>query len=294
MGRIVGVLPLIDVRSMLLGRALISTAFTVGGGPLGDDEGTVHALLSYAELLGERLRANYLELRYGGALEGGWIEKTGKYAGFAALIPHDADEHLQLLPRKRRAEMRKVLAAHERGVLSVRCTQDVGAFYKLYATSMRNHGTPVLPRRFIDKLVETFGDAAEISFVDYEGAPVASLLSFYYGDAVLPYYVGAKPRARALHAFDLLYWTQMRRASARGVDTFNFGRSKLDSGPYHYKKRWGIEPAPIAYQYKLIAATSLPDVSPNNPKFERFVQLWKMLPVTVANRAGPLLASNFP
>jgi hypothetical protein len=86
----------------------------------------------------------------------------------------------------------------------------------------------------------------------------------------------------------------MRRAASRGVARFDFGRSKLASGPYHFKKLWGAEPKPLTYRYKLINASSPPDVNPNNPKFAGFVSLWRRLPLPVANWAGPLLAPNFP
>jgi len=292
--RIVGVLPLIDVTAPLLGRSLISTAFTVGGGPLGDDDEVVAKLAAAAIALGEEKRVRYVELRSGEAALDGWRQKTGTYANFEMTLPLSEEDHLGLIPRRRRAEIRKALAAEDAGVLSLRLDGDADTFYRLYATSLRNHGTPIFPRKFLDELLRVFAGKMEISVVEVNGAPAATLLSFRFKDAYLPYYVGATAKARDVRAHEYQYWKVMRLCASRGIKTFNFGRSKVETGPYRFKKLWGAEPAPISYQYKLIAATDMPDVNPKNPKFELLTKLWRQLPLPIANAAGPILARNFP
>ncbi len=71
--------------------------------------------------------------------------------------------------------------------------------------------------------------------------PVSSVMSFYFRDEVLPYYAGDMPIARDLAANDFKYWELMRRAVARGCRTFDYGRSKVGTGPYNFKKNWGFE-----------------------------------------------------
>lgn len=291
---IVGLLPLVDVRAPLLGRSLVSTAFTVDGGPVANNDVVINALADKAAALGAENNANYIELRANPALGADWLKKTGVYAGFELPLPVDEAETLAMIPRKRRAEVRKAIKAAEAGDLKVQITNDLDALYRLYAVALRNHGTPVFPKKFLHALAESFSEEIEISIAEYGGAPVAALLSFYFKDTVLPYYIGALPEARSARAAEYLYWSLMRRAAEKGVTRFDFGRSKIDSGPYHFKKLWGAEPHPITYRCKLVCAKSLPDVNPNNPKFSRFVVLWRRLPMPVANRVGPLLAANFP
>ena len=66
--------------------------------------------------------------------------------------------------------------------------------------------------------------------------PVASVLNFYFRDEVMPYYGGGRAIARHLAANDFLYWEVMRRATARGYRVFDFGRSKVATGAYAFKK----------------------------------------------------------
>jgi len=292
-GMLAGVLPLVDIRAPLLGRSLVSTAFTVGGGPIGNDEVVIAALADAAAALGEERAAKHVELRGEVSLDG-WTAVTGKHASFRMDIPADEQDCLSRIPRKRRADLRKALAAEEAGDLAVRYENNIDTFYKLYARSLRRHGTPVMPKRFIEALVRVFGRRMEISFADVRGKPVAALLSFTFKNCVLPYYIGSVDNARSRHAHDLLYWKTMRRAAASGVSEFDFGRSQVGSGAYRYKKTWGAAPSPVTHHYRLIRAQTTPNVSPNNPKFKAFSKAWSKLPLRVANTLGPMLAPNFP
>jgi len=293
-GEVVGVLPLIDVKSPLLGHSLVSTAFTVGGGPLTRTPAIAAKLAEAAAKIGEERRVQYVELRSGKACVENWVTKQGKYATFHRAISSDHDANLKAVPRKRRAEIRKAIALVGAGDLDVSLDRDIDRFYALYARSVRDLGTPIFPRRFIDEIASAFGDQVEVSTAVYRGKAVASLVSFYFRDAVMPYFIGAAPGAREARAHDFLYWSLMQRAAGRGVKEFDFGRSKIGSGPYAYKKLWGFAPAPLDYQYWLVKAAALPDVNPNNPKFAVFAKIWRRLPLPAANFLGPMLAPNFP
>ena len=90
-----------------------------------------------------------------------------------------------------------------------------------------------------------------LTVVDARGMPVSSVLSFYFRDEVLPYYAGDSIDARDLAANDFKYWELMRRACERGLKVFDYGRSKRGTGSFDFKKNWGFEPAPLAYEYRL-------------------------------------------
>ncbi len=293
-GVIAGVLPLTFVSSPLLGRSLISAAFSVGGGVLADDDDAAKALGRHALELGARLRVNYVELR-GGALPGGGFEaKTGVYASFVKEMPADPDAIRNWLPRNRRAEVKKALRIDEPNENSFRTTASSRDFYRVYAPALRNLGTPVMPQKFLAALKTNFGDDVEIGLVEHHGEPVAGLFSFWFRGRVMPYYIGAGRKARDIRAYDYLYYKLMRRAVERGVRIFDFGRSKVGSTHFDTKKFWGFEPAPVVYHVGLVRAKEAPNVNPNNPKFARMIALWRRLPLPVANLIGPFVARNFP
>jgi lipid II:glycine glycyltransferase (peptidoglycan interpeptide bridge formation enzyme) len=91
---------------------------------------------------------------------------------------------------------------------------------------------------------------------------------------------------------DFMYWNLMQAAAARGCRLFDFGRSKLGTGAYDFKKNWGFTAQPLPYEYKLYGATSLPDNNPLNPKYQLFIKMWKKLPLPLANALGPHIVRN--
>jgi FemAB-related protein (PEP-CTERM system-associated) len=158
---------------------------------------------------------------------------------------------------------------------------------------VRRHGTPALPKRYFDSLLDEFGKDCEVlTVVDDTGTPVSSVLSFYFRDEVLPYYAGDAVRARELAANDFKYWELMRRACARGLKVFDYGRSKVGAGSYAFKKNWGFEPAPLHYEYRLYKRDAIPQNNPNNPKYKLMIAAWRRLPLWVANRLGPAIVRN--
>jgi len=285
--RLVGVLPLVHVRSPIFGNALFSVAFGVYGGILAADQDAARALAADAAQLGDNLGVDYVELRHIAATDFGWATKSDLYVTFCRTLAPSSDANLKAIPRKKRADLRKAIDNRQ---LSVEVGVDLGTFYRIYSESVRNLGTPVMPRRFYAAILEELGPAAELSAVRGPDGHVAALMTFYFRDRAMPYYGGATPAARPLHAYDLLYWNQMERAVARGTPVYDFGRSKRGTGSFDYKTYWGFTPEPLNYAFHLGRKTELPDVNPLNPKYRLMIETWRRLPLAVANAIGPFIA----
>lgn len=281
-----GVLPLGRVRSRLFGDALISAAFGVYGGVAAHSEEARLLLENEAERLAVALGVDYLEMRHRKARRG-WPGKD-LYVTFRKQIHPDPEENLKAIPRKQRAMVRKGMKAG----MQVEIDGDVDRFFLAYATSVRNLGTPVYPRRYYRALMEEFGKDCEVSAVTKGGRTVAGLMTFFFRDEVLPYYGGGTAEARALKANDFMYWELMRRSCERGYRLFDYGRSKVGTGSYSFKKNWGFVPEPLAYQYRLVRASEVPNVSPVNPKYRLFVKMWQHLPVSLSTVLGPLVSRS--
>jgi hypothetical protein len=82
----------------------------------------------------------------------------------------------------------------------------------------------------------------------------------------------------------------MRRACARGYTLFDYGRSKVGTGPWSFKKNWGFEPQPLSYEYRLYRREEVPQNNPLNPKYRVMIALWRRLPLPIANLLGPPIA----
>ena len=283
-GDIAGILPLTEMRSRLFGSALVSAGFGVDGGIVSADPAATDLLADHASALADRLGCASVELR-GGSAPSGWQRNTGAYAGFVRDLPCTDEEILKAIPRKQRAEVRRA-----RGLgldVSIGAgPADRAAHYAVYSESVRNLGTPVFPRALFASMLDHFSENADTLTIRHNGRPVASVLSLYDRGTVYPYWGGGTAEARTLRANELMYFELMRHAAARGCTRFDFGRSKLGTGAYAFKKNWGFDPQPLVYWTKGEAR----EINPLSPKYRLQIAIWKKLPLPIANLLGPPIA----
>jgi len=283
-----GVLPLAEIRSRLFGHSLTSLPLCVYGGPVATDSPAEAALIDAAVALARTLGVEHLELRNRTSKRADWPHQD-LYVTFRKTLLPDAEANLLAVPRKQRAMIRKSIARH----LVSEIDRTPARFFRLYADNMHRHGTPPMSSRYFDELAATFGDACETLIVsDEKGTPVSGVMSFYFRGEVLPYYAGDTDAARDLAANDFKYWELMRRACERGIRVFDYGRSKQGTGSYAFKKNWGFEPVPLAYEYQLLRRGDVPQNNPLNPRYRAMIALWRRLPRPVVNALGPMLARN--
>lgn len=285
-GDLAGWLPLTVLHSPIFGRALVSSGFAVDGGVLASDDEVALALAQAAQDYALRLSCSAIELR--GPLDApGWTAKTQSHCGFTMPLAKDDEAQLTAIPRKQRAEVRKGIA-NELQVTVGRSAEDLAAHFSVYSQSVRNLGTPVFPRSLFASVID--GLDADILTVWHSGAPVSSVLSLYHGEAVLPYWGGGTFAARQLRSNDRMYYALMCHARQRGCTIFDFGRSKTGSGPYLYKKTWGIEPQPLTYSSWAAPGCEARDADPTSAKHAARIAMWKQMPLGLANLVGPWIA----
>jgi len=289
--RIAGVLPMFEMKSLLFGHSLVSIPFAIGGGIVADDPAAAAALLTDAKALAERLGVDYLELRSEHAVSDDLLTKD-LYVTFRTDLTAGEDALLKKMERKRRQMMSYVSKApFEHRVSGL---EELPLFYRLFSESMRHHGTPVYPRLFLHEILDRFPGETHLFFVYHEGKPVAAVLNLFFRDVVMPFYAGADRTARPRGVDDYLYLSIMRWGRENGFHTFDFGRSKRGTGAYKFKSRWGMDEVPMAYQYHLVKARSLPNISPVNPKYQALIKVWQRLPLPVTRLLGPRIVSRIP
>ncbi|MDE2399173.1 MAG: FemAB family PEP-CTERM system-associated protein [Burkholderiales bacterium] len=287
-GRITGVLPLAHVKSLLFGNALASLPFAVYGGVVADDEAVASRLRAEAQRLAKSLGVDHLELRNLERTQPDWPEQD-LYVTFRKAILPDEEANMLAIPRKQRAMVRKGI----KNGLSATVDPGVERFFAVYADNVHRHGTPAMPRRYFQALRDEFGDDCEVLTVcDAQGRVISSVLSFYFRDEVLPYYAGDAEAARELAGNDFKYWELMRRACARGLKVFDYGRSKQGTGSYAFKKNWGFEPQPLHYEYCLYKHDQVPQNNPNNAKYKLLIEAWRRMPIGLANWLGPFIVKS--
>ncbi len=287
-----GCLPLFLTKSPFLGRNLLSVPYGVYGGLLsgGGDEDEV--LLRAARMHGREAGARYVELRHQ-EQSGLELPQSGLYVTFRKELPADPEQVLPAIPKKARAEVRR---ARDRFHLKVSESRDVDEFYGLFARNKRRLGSPSLPRRWFAALLEEFGSMVVIHAArDPEGRALAAVMSFSFNGTLCAYYSGTGPNVNRTGVNDFIYAMIMQWAVERGFHTFDFGRSRRDTGPAKFKKNMGFVPEPLAYEYVLLdESATIPEFHPSNPRLKLPQQLWSRLPPFVASSLGARLSRYLP
>lgn len=290
LGIITGWLPLTEARSILFGNCLVSSGFGVGGGILSDGPETARLLADAAQAHAEQNGFAGVEVR-GGAIPGGWRSWDDKHCGFERVLMDDDEAELLAIPRKARAEVRKGL----KNSLEVRVgntSEDLAVHYRVYSESVLNLGTPVFPKALFKSMALEFADDCDVLTIFKDGTPLASVMSFYHDGAVLPFWGGGSFAARGARANELMYYELMLHARRKGMKRFDFGRSKTGSGPCKFKKNWGFDPVPLVYGEWTAPGSPARDVDPTSQSYSRKIELWKKLPLPIANLVGPYIARD--
>lgn len=288
--RIVGVLPMFQVASALAGRMLVSVPYGVGGGIIAEGDEAVATLFDAAKRAAAKRNCRSIDLRSEIATVPG-LSVADKHVGFRRELPDHPDDVLGWLPRKARAAARN--ARNKYRLTIAFGDEHLQTVWQLYTLSMRRLASPPYPLSFFESLIANTPERHAVSLALWNGRPVAGLVTFFYRDRVLPYFIGTTDEAKQCSAANFVYLCAMEHGVRAGYREFDFGRTRRDNlGSYNFKRFHGFAPQPLAYQSYTLPGYDAPDLSPTNPKFALARRIWPYLPLCVTRSVGAVVAKH--
>jgi len=290
-GTVVGVLPLVEIRSWLFGRALSSLPYVNYGGVLANNTAAADALVAEASDRARRRKLSFIVLRHRRQM---FMSLPARSHKVTMLLPLKSDPALMWssLDRKVRNQVRKAeksgLVTHTGGV------ELLDDFYDVFARNMRDLGTPVYGRSLFAEMLRAFPTDAKMHVVRLAGRTIAGALSYAYGNVVEVPSASSLREHRSLCPNHLLYWHIIQEAIAAGRTVFDFGRSTPNDGTYNFKEQWGAIPEQLWWEYQLVGTTVLPSADRQSATYQTRVAAWKRLPLAVATSVGPWVARSIP
>jgi len=288
-GAIVGVLPLVRVKSLLFGHYLVSMPFLNYGGPLGSNEARA-ALIAEAQRVAKQDGVKLLQLRARSTLPTDLADGLQKLTVLVD-IPEGGSEALwKQLSHKMRTKVRK---PQKEGVEVRFGRAELAPFYHVLAHNMRDLGTPVQSKRFYEVIADTFGESVWFAAAYLNGEAIAGGCGFVWRDEMEITWSSSLRSAMNIRPGYLLHWSFLERAAQQGLRLANFGRSTPGSGTHEYKQQWGGRDEQLHWYFAASSAeASTP--SPDDGKYSWGPRLWKKLPVGVATALGPRIVRNIP
>ncbi len=284
-GRVTGVLPLFEARGLTGERRL----FSAPGGLLADDASTAAGLLEPAREAVAREGHALLELR----------DQRHRWPGLVTVEEHVTME-LALPPdpamlwKAFDAKLRNQIRKGEKSGLTARWGRDGAAFHRVLLENMRDLGTPILGPEYFRGVLDAYGEDAGVLVVEAGGEPAGTMFVIEHAGVAADPWASSLRRFFALCPNQVVYWEALRRAIARGMTRFDFGRSQPGSGTFRFKEQWLARPVPLYYQYVLGSAARPPTLEDQKHAFALAVRLWQHLPVPVAGTLGRQVKRLFP
>jgi len=288
-GTVVGILQLVAQKSLVFGSHLCSLPYFDASGVLAEDASATQALLEEARRLLAECRAAWIELRQLQPADAALPARTDKLTLQLAL-PSSPEGLWESFKPKVRNQIRKAEKAELRTAQGGR--ELLPRFYEVYLRTMRDLGSPPHGPRFFELTLEALGPQCRLHAVLLGEQTLAAGLTLADRRAVRVPWAGSDWRQRDLNANMLLYWAMLAEACRGGAPCFDFGRSTLDSGTYRFKKQWGADDTPLAWQFLLPPGKALPELRPDSPKYRLMVACWKRLPLPLAARLGPRIIAK--
>jgi serine/alanine adding enzyme len=260
-GRVAGVLPLFEVRSLFLGQRLVSQPFSEYGGLLLNDNLSLDEVREIMARLREFTRSRGIRS----------LEMHGRQGviGNVDWKPHLIRGNVQScgwLPLDRPLDeiwanvityqVRKGVQKAQRNNLTVVEQSDPDTllrdFYPLYLRSMARLGAPPHSFRYFLRCKTAYGGKMRIFWARHGGTPIAGLLGFACGKRINIINIVSDERFWELRPNDLVHWEYIKWAHQAGYKYFDFGSIRY-GGQLHYKKKWGCTIEDHAY-YFLVAS----------------------------------------
>jgi FemAB-related protein (PEP-CTERM system-associated) len=281
---VAGVLPLVHMRGLLGGNRLVSLPFLDQAGPLARSAAAGEALWTGALRLARELGVRGIDVR---SEAGEGPAPTGRSALVLALPP-SVEELWRSFSTKVRNQIRK---AEKEGIR----TEPAGAgrlddFYRVFSRNMRDLGSPVHSRRFLETVLDVFGSRATLHLtLERTGRVIGGAIALRAGGKVTVPWASSLRECFASCPNHSLYWQILSGCVHSGADVFDFGRSHDGSGTFHFKRQWGAEPRPLLWAAFDPEGRPASDGALKPGDHTTLTRLWRCVPVTLASFVGPYL-----
>jgi hypothetical protein len=284
----VGLLPMMEVSSILTGRRGVSLPFTDFCQAIGVSGFDFQPLVKHA-------------LQYAGERSWGHAEFRGN-AGIPTSAPI-AGRHLAhrldlgkgadaLWSATNSAARRSIRKARDSGVV-ISSGHDEAAmrmFFRLHCLTRKRHGVPPQPYTFFSNIRRYLleqGLANILLASDKDGKTVAAAVFLHFGKHAIYKFGASDIASQDLRANHLLMWEAIRRHASEGMRELHMGRTETaHAGLRRYKLAWGSREQELVY-YRYAPAKS-GFVAGTGPNSQWTRKIFSRTPVLVSRLIGAL------
>jgi FemAB-related protein (PEP-CTERM system-associated) len=289
--KIIGIFPLFYFRIPCCRASFISLPYCDVGSVHADSPEIHSRLIQEAFRLAKAMDINTVELRSSQEnllREAGTDWHVRVQAGKVRMLlelPDSSEDLWQSFKSKLRSQINK---AEKNGLTFAWGNREmVDDFYQVFSRNMHDLGSPVHSKRWIEQIVDGFGENARIGMVFHKDRPVGCGIILHTRATISLPWASTLREYNRLAPNMMLYWNLLRFAADGTFKTFDFGRSTPDEGTYQFKKQWGAAPVPLFWYQANLTSGSRKSDNNRSIKREFLADLWTKMPLCMANSIGP-------
>ena len=297
---IVGILPLIQVKSFLFKDKLISLPFCEYGGQLSESNHVARSLWKIAIKVAGKLKVDYIEIRNPSNVPDiDEYYRIRRYVTFKIDLTKSKENLWLNLDKKTRNAVKKAMKNRVK-VEEAKNEDDLKLYYRLYLKTQKRHGSPPNDFRLfcnIYRQLQPMG-VMKILLAKYQEKAIGGIIVFHFNSIIYWWGNVTEPSYRHLNPTNLLLWKMIEWGNENGFKIFDLGRTRRGTSIYHFKSGWGgkeIVLQDYIYFLNRNAHTNgkehmLPD--PYQGKYRFLSKVWSLLPTMLTEKIGPRIISE--
>ena len=294
------VLPLMHVKSKIFGNRLVSLPFCEYGGPIIDSSidssvmrSSLSTIIKAVNKLGKKLGVDIIELRnppwlslISETLLSYGYNKSQQYITFKLNLSKPVYQIWDAFSKNRKQMI-------QRGVKSgliveeVQTYNQLKVYYELYLKTQVRHGSPPNSYSFFETIFDLLylKKMCKILIAKYHGRIIGGVIVFHYKDTIYWWNSIMDDKYRRLSPTDPLLWEIIEWGAKNNFKILDFGRTRLNTAIYHFKKGWSGQKTPLYDYLYFLKKKELAD--PAQKKYVYMSRIWSLFPTILTQRLGP-------
>jgi hypothetical protein len=287
-GKLLALIPVMDVRSTLTGRRGVSLAFSDYCEPIVDNPECFSFLLDQVVTHGCKSGWEHIEFRGGQS----YLPDAPVFANYLGHTLALSENGHDLFVRFKDTTRRNIRKAALAGVETTICTtlQSVREFYRLHCMTRKRHGLPPQPFCFFRNIYEYIisRNCGLVVLATHNNKTIAGAVYFHFGNKALYKFGASDETYQHLRANNLVMWEAIQWYCRQGYHRFDFGRTECENtGLLQFKRGWGASEYTISYyKYDVKQASFVADSSMTNRLHNT---MFSMMPIPLLKLAGSML-----
>jgi len=299
-GKLLALIPLMEVNSFLTGKRGVSLPFTDYCDPIMNGNFRFNDLLNDVMAYGKKCGWKYLEFRgdhniipYSSTRN--LQPETWNIIPYITYLGHTlnlSDKEDQIFSSFRDSTKRNVKKAVKEGVeVKIHHSfESVKEFYRLNSITRKHHGLPPQPYLFFKKVYDQIihKNMGFIVLASFQDKPIAGGVFFHFGEKAAYKYGASDKKYQHLRANNLIMWEAIKWSSQNGFKSICFGRTEPENqGLIQFKSGWGTTEHQISYYRYNLKKEAFIVGSSNVVGFHN--KIFRRMPIHILNRIGNIL-----